>query len=105
VGRETTSTAFGLKWGLTAQAARCFTQSLSALGCFSKILKRRVSLIYRNDDGVDASTLPPIIHPDQRKVGHIFCPNFTVFGRKFPHSMAIESRTLVQQFAWSNRCA
>ena len=39
----------------------------------------KVSLIYRNDDGVDATTLPPILDPGQRKGGHIFCPTFPYF--------------------------
>ena len=39
----------------------------------------RVPLVYRNGDGVDASTLPPIPYPDQRKQGHVVCPGF------FPH--------------------
>lgn len=39
-------------------------------------------MVYRNDDGVDASTLPPILDPDQRKGGHVFCPGF------FPHLVA-----------------
>jgi len=71
--------ALGRKWGLTAKAARCFAQSLSALGCFSETLKRGVSLVYRNDDGVDADTLPPRLFPDQQKQGQVFCPGF------FPH--------------------
>ena len=72
----------GKKWGLTARAARCIAQSLSALGCFSETLKRGVSLVDRNDDGVDISTLPPIPHLDQRKPGQVFCPGF------FPHFVA-----------------
>ena len=36
-----------------------------------------VSLVYRNDDGVDASTLPPIPYPYQRKRGHVFSPGFS----------------------------
>jgi hypothetical protein len=38
-----------------------------------------VSLVYRNDDGVDADTLPPRLFPDQQKQGQVFCPGF------FPH--------------------
>jgi len=35
-----------------------------------------VSLVNRNDDGVDANTLPLILDPDQLKGGRIFCPTF-----------------------------
>ena len=38
--RETTPTALGMKRGSSAQAARCLAQSLSAVGCFSKTLRR-----------------------------------------------------------------
>lgn len=32
-----------------------------------QVTEAGVSLVYRNDDGVDASTLPPMPCPDQRK--------------------------------------
>jgi hypothetical protein len=41
-----------------------------------RITEAGVSLLYRNDDGVDGSTLPPIPNPDQRKRGHVFCAGF-----------------------------
>ena len=41
-----------------------------------RIAEAGVSLIYRNDDGVDASTLPAIPRPDQQKQGHVFSPGF-----------------------------
>jgi hypothetical protein len=59
-----------------------------------------VSLVYRNDDGVDASTLPSIPYPDQRKQGHVVCPGFS------PNLVTIRTRmhpptksTLAQHFA------
>jgi len=80
-----------VKRGSTAHAARCLSQSLSALGCFSETLKRGVPLVYRNDDGVDTSTLPPIPYPDQRKPGQAFCPGF------FPHFAADRPECSLQQ--------
>jgi len=35
-----------------------------------------VSLVYRNDDGVDARTLARVRRTNQRKQGHDFCPRF-----------------------------
>jgi hypothetical protein len=35
-----------------------------------------VSLVYRNDDGVNARTLSPVRRTNQRKRGHDFCPRF-----------------------------
>ena len=50
-----------------------------------------VPLVYRNDDGVDARTLPWIPCPDQRKRGHVFCPGF------FPHFVANRPEYSYQQ--------
>ena len=36
-------------------------------------------MVYRNDDGVDANTLPPRPVPNQPKQGQVLCPSF------FPH--------------------
>jgi len=51
--------------------------------CSAWVLQRKteakVSLIYRNDDGVDVSTLSPIPCPDQRKRGHVFSPSFFLY--------------------------
>ena len=63
VDRETTPTAFGMKRGLPALAARWFSQSLSALWVLRSI-SERVSLIYRNDDGVNAGTESTVFHVD-----------------------------------------
>ena len=35
-----------------------------------------MSLVYRNDDGVDARTLSRVRRINQRKRGHDFCPRF-----------------------------
>ena len=75
-------TALGQKVESTAHAARWLAQSLSALGVLQRKTEATVSLVYRNDDGVDASTQPPISYPDQQKRGQVFCPGF------FPHFVA-----------------
>ena len=62
--RETTPTALGMKRGLPALAARCFSQSLSALWVL-RLNSERVSLVYRNDDGVNASTESTVFHVDE----------------------------------------
>ena len=53
--------------------------------------KAGVSLVYRNDDGVDASTLAPIRYSYQRKRGHVFCPGFS------PHSVQIAQNAVVDK--------
>ena len=68
--------------GSTAQAARCFTQSLSALGCFSETLKRGCRWYTATTTVLMRVTLPPIPYPDQWKPGQVFCPGF------FPHFVA-----------------
>ncbi len=48
-------------------------------------------LVYRNDDGVDAVTLPPITSSGQRKRGQVFCPGFC------PHFVANRPECRYQQ--------
>jgi hypothetical protein len=50
----------------------------------AKSRKRRVSLKYRNDDGVDVRTLPLIHHADQRKGGKFSAPLFSYLVARFP---------------------
>jgi hypothetical protein len=52
-----------------------------------------VSLVYRNDDGVDAVTLSPIPYPDQWKRGQVSCPGFC------PHFVANRPECRYQQGA------
>ena len=61
--RETTPTALGMKRGLPALAARWFSQSLSALWVL-RSHSERVSLVYRNDDGVNVSTESTVFRVD-----------------------------------------
>jgi hypothetical protein len=58
-----TPTALARKRGSPAQAARWFSQSLSALWVL-RSNSERVSLVYRNDDGVNASTDSTVFRVD-----------------------------------------
>ena len=66
----------------------------------------RVSLVYRNDDGVDANTLPPRPSSDQPKQGQVLCPGFfphhspgTRGNRPDPAPLLVQSAASLQRFA------
>lgn len=83
-----------MKAGPTALAAALVLRSLLAHGCSSKILER-VSLVYRNDVGVDARTLSRVRRTDQRKGGMFSAPVSAEFSEKQSRAFASASAELM----------